>query len=87
MAKLHGWAGSSELDCPPIPSVTESCLLAHILFWTYAATHIFTTGVISWGYECAKPRWPGIYTDVSKYGDWIRSNMKSNDQNQPVAIG
>lgn len=47
----------------------------------------YQQGVISWGYECAKPRWPGIYTDVSKYGSWIRSNMASSDQTPAIVLG
>jgi len=32
----------------------------------------FSTGVTSWGYDCGQPRWPGIYTDVSVFSDWVR---------------
>jgi len=28
-------------------------------------------GIISWGKDCGNPQYPGVYTDVPSYADWI----------------
>ncbi|KAL7307282.1 hypothetical protein TKK_0000477 [Trichogramma kaykai] len=35
-------------------------------------------GIISWGLDCAQPDYPGAYTEIAAYRDWIAESMNSN---------
>ncbi|KAF2886636.1 hypothetical protein ILUMI_19536 [Ignelater luminosus] len=34
-------------------------------------------GIVSWGMECASDHWPGIYTRISEFPEWILRKIKS----------
>ncbi|XP_076128071.1 plasminogen-like [Alosa pseudoharengus] len=78
-AYLNGRVKDHEMCAGNIEGGTDSCqgdsggpLVCH------SQNTFILQGVTSWGLGCANPMKPGVYARVSKFTDWINSEMKKN---------
>lgn len=51
-------------------------LMANIITDDAKKRFRYIIGVVSFGRNCGEQGWPGVYTRVDKYMDWIVSHMK-----------
>ena len=57
---------------------------SHVELENYARCNGKLCGIISYGYKCAVPGYPGVYAKVHSFIDWIEANVKNDEINNKL---